>query len=381
MNKKYLKNRQHRTKIYEIPEKEGKPMLSIRFERTAAPKQLPEPENPLKFGTIFTDHMFIMNYETGKGWHDARIVPYQPVVLEPSAMVFHYGQEMFEGLKAYRADDGRILLFRPEMNARRTNHTNKRLCIPEISEEDFVQAVKELVSVDASWIPTRPGTSLYIRPFIIATDPFLGVRPSDTYQFMIILSPVGAYYPEGLNPVKIWIENDYVRAVRGGIGEAKTGGNYVASMAAQLKAHEEGYSQVLWLDGVERKYIEEVGAMNIFFKIRGTVLTPMLNGSILPGITRDSVITLCKEWGYPVEEKRLTVDEIYEASKNGEMEEVFGTGTAAVISPVGHLRFQDQVLQVQDGGIGELSQRLYDTVTGIQHGRILDTRGWITEVK
>ncbi len=356
-------------------------MLSIRVEKTTNPKPLPEPENPLKFGTIFTDHMFIMNYETGKGWHDPRIVPYQPVVLEPSAMVFHYGQEMFEGLKAYRADDGRILLFRPDMNAKRTNHTNERLCIPKIPEEDFVQAVKELVKVDAAWIPNRKETSLYIRPFIIATDPFLGVRPSDTYLFMIILSPVGAYYPEGLNPVKIWIEDDYVRAVRGGIGEAKTGGNYVASMAAQLKAHEEGYSQVLWLDGVERKYIEEVGAMNIFFKIRGTVLTPMLNGSILPGITRNSVIALCKEWGFPVEERRICVEELYEASKNGDMEEVFGTGTAAVISPVGHLRFQDHVIQIQDGGIGKLSQKLYDTVTGIQLGRIPDTRGWVTEVK
>ncbi len=356
-------------------------MLAIRVEKTINPKPLPEPENPLKFGTIFTDHMFIMNYETGKGWHDPRIVPYQPVVLEPSAMVFHYGQEMFEGLKAYRADDGRILLFRPDMNAKRTNHTNERLCIPKIPEEDFVQAVKELVKIDAAWIPNRKETSLYIRPFIIATDPFLGVRPSDTYLFMIILSPVGAYYPEGLNPVKIWIEDDYVRAVRGGIGEAKTGGNYVASMAAQLKAHEEGYSQVLWLDGVERKYIEEVGAMNIFFKIRGTVLTPMLNGSILPGITRNSVIALCKEWGLPVEERRISVEELYEASKNGDMEEVFGTGTAAVISPVGHLRFQDHVIQIQDGGIGELSQKLYDTVTGIQLGRIPDIRGWITEVK
>ena len=304
-------------------------MLDIRIEKTTNPKQLPAADNPLRFGTIFTDHMFIMNYETGKGWHDARIVPYQPVVLDPSAMVFHYGQEMFEGLKAYKAADGRVLLFRPNMNAKRTNHTNSRLCIPKIAEEDFVDAVKAIVKVDEKWIPTKPDTSLYIRPFIIATDPFLGVRPSDTYQFIIILSPVGPYYPEGLDPVKIWIEDDYVRAIRGGIGEAKTGGNYVASMAAQLKAHEEGYSQVLWLDGVERKYIEEVGAMNIFFKINGTVVTPMLNGSILPGITRDSVIALCKEWGIPVEERKVSVDELYEAAKDGSMEEVFGTGTAA----------------------------------------------------
>jgi len=356
-------------------------MLNIRIEKTTTPKALPAQDNPLTFGTIFTDHMFVMNYEKGRGWFDPRVVPYQPISLEPSAMVFHYGQEMFEGLKAYRADDGRALLFRPDMNAKRTNNTNKRLCIPEIPVEDFIQAVQAVVKVDEAWIPNKPGTSLYIRPFIIATDPFLGVRPSDTYLFIIILSPVGAYYPEGLNPVKIWIEDDYVRAVKGGIGEAKTGGNYVASMAAQLKAHDEGYSQVLWLDGVERKYIEEVGAMNIFFKINGKVLTPMLNGSILPGITRNSVISLCKEWGYEVEERRISVDELYEASVNGTLEEVWGTGTAAVISPVGHLRFQDQVMQIKDGGIGELSQKLYDTVTGIQLGKIEDTRGWVVEVK
>ena len=356
-------------------------MLNIRVEKTTTPKALPTKDNPLTFGTIFTDHMFIMNYETGKGWFDPRVVPYQPISLEPSCMVFHYGQEMFEGLKAYKAEDGRTLLFRPDMNAKRTNNTNKRLCIPEIPEEDFIEAVKAVVKVDEAWVPEKPGTSLYIRPFIIATDPFLGVRPSNTYLFMIILSPVGAYYPEGLNPVKIWIEDDYVRAVRGGIGEAKTGGNYVASMAAQLKAHDEGYSQVLWLDGVERKYIEEVGAMNIFFKINGKVLTPMLNGSILPGITRNTTIELCKEWGYEVEERRISVDELYEASVNGTLEEVWGTGTAAVISPVGHLRFQDQVMQIQDGGIGELSQRLYDTVTGIQLGKIADTKGWVVEVK
>ena len=356
-------------------------MLNIRIEKTTTPKALPAQDNPLTFGTIFTDHMFVMNYEKGKGWFDPRVVPYQPISLEPSAMVFHYGQEMFEGFKAYRADDGRALLFRPDMNAKRTNNTNKRLCIPEIPVEDFIQAVQAVVKVDEAWIPNKPGTSLYIRPFIIATDPFLGVRPSDTYMFIIILSPVGAYYPEGLNPVKIWIEDDYVRAVKGGIGEAKTGGNYVASMAAQLKAHDEGYSQVLWLDGVERKYIEEVGAMNIFFKINGKVLTPMLNGSILPGITRNSVIALCKEWGYEVEERRISVDELYEASVNGTLEEVWGTGTAAVISPVGHLRFQDTVMQIKDGGIGELSQKLYDTVTGIQLGKIEDTRGWVVEVK
>lgn len=356
-------------------------MLDIKIEQTKNPKPLPEPENPLVFGTIFTDHMFIMNYEPEKGWHNARIVPYQPVVLDPSAMVFHYGQEMFEGLKAYKTEDGRTLLFRPDKNIERANNTNKRICIPEIKEEDFLQAIQEIVKMDQAWIPTKPGTSLYIRPFIIATDPFLGVRPSNTYQFMIILSPVGAYYPEGLNPVKIWIEDEYVRAVKGGVGEAKIGANYVASLASQVKAHEEGYSQVLWLDGIERKYIEEVGAMNIFFKINGTVVTPMLNGSILPGVTRNSVIELCKEWNIPIEERKISVDELLEAAKAGTLEEVFGTGTAAVISPVGHLRFEDMVIQVKDGGIGTLSQKLYDTITGIQLGELEDTFNWTVEIK
>lgn len=355
-------------------------MLNIKIEKITTPKALPKQDDPLKFGTIFTDHMFIMNYEAGKGWHDARIVPYQPISLYPSAMVFHYGQEMFEGLKAYKTGDGRTLLFRPDKNIERSNRTNRRICIPEIPEEDYLQAIKALVKTDEAWIPTKPGTSLYIRPFIIATDPFLGVRPSDTYLFMIILSPVGAYYPEGLNPVKIWIEDEYVRAVKGGIGEAKTGANYVASMRSQVKAHDEGYSQVLWLDGVERKYVEEVGAMNIFFKINGTVVTPVLNGSILPGVTRDSVIQLCKSWNIPVEERRISIDEIFEAHKNGTLEEVFGSGTAAVISPVGQLRWESSIMQVKDGGIGEYSQKLYDTITGIQLGKAEDTFDWTVEV-
>lgn len=355
-------------------------MLNIRYEKTKNPKPIPDEDNPLTFGTIFTDHMFVMNYETKKGWFDPRIVPYQKISLEPSAMVFHYGQEMFEGLKAYKTENGKTLLFRPDKNIERANRTNRRICIPEIEEEDFLQAIKAVVKMDEAWIPTKPETSLYIRPFIIATDEFLGVRPSDTYLFMVILSPVGAYYPEGLNPVKIWIEDEYVRAVRGGIGEAKTGGNYVASLAAQMKAHEEGYSQVLWLDGVERKYVEEVGAMNIFFKINETVVTPKLNGSILPGVTRDSVLHLLRLWGLPVEERKVSVDELLQAAKNGDLEEVWGTGTAAVISPVGHLRFEDTVIQIQDGGIGEISQKLYDTVTGIQLGQIEDTFDWTVEV-
>ena len=355
-------------------------MLNIRIEKTTTPKEKPAKDNPLTFGTIFTDHMFVMNYEAGKGWFDPRIVPYGKLELEPSAMVFHYAQEMFEGLKAYRADDGRALLFRPDMNAKRANETNDRLCIPPIPEEDFVQAIKELVKLEEGWIPSAEGTSLYIRPFIIATDEFLGVRPSNTYLFIIILSPVGAYYPEGLNPVKIWIEDEYVRAVKGGVGYAKTGGNYAASLAAQVKAHEEGYSQVLWLDGVERKYIEEVGAMNIFFKINGKVVTPKLNGSILPGITRNSVIELLKQWGVMVEERKISVDELLDAATSGALEEVFGTGTAAVISPVGHLRFEDNVIQIGDGGRGEISQKLYDNIVGIQLGKLPDINNWTVTV-
>lgn len=350
-------------------------MLNISINRTNTPKEKPDYSN-LGFGKIFTDHMFVMNYTEGKGWYDARIVPYGKISLDPSAMVFHYGQEMFEGMKAYYGVDGKIRLFRPDMNAKRANASNERLCIPEIPEEDFVQAVSELVKVDADWIPKNEGTSLYIRPFVIATDEFLGVAPSKNYLFIIILSPSGAYYASGLNPVGIWIEDDYVRAVKGGIGFAKTGGNYAASLAAQEKAHTDGYSQVLWLDGVERKYIEEVGAMNIFFKINGVVTTPMLNGSILPGITRNSVLAICRHWGLPVEERRISVDELLEAQQNGTLEEVWGTGTAAVISPVGKLRYKDTVMTIGDGGIGELSQKLYDTVTGIQWGKVEDELGW-----
>ena len=354
-------------------------MLDIKIQKTEHPKA--KPEGPLGFGKIFTDHMFIMNYTEGKGWHDARIVPYGDLAFSPASMVFHYGQEMFEGLKAYRGEDGKTYLFRPDMNAKRTNATNDRLCIPQLPEEDFVQAVKAIVKMDEDWVPTEKGTSLYVRPFIIATDPFLGVSPSKTYLFIIILSPSGAYYASGLEPVGIWIEDDYVRAVRGGMGFAKTGGNYAASLAAQVKAHDAGYSQVLWLDGVERKYIEEVGAMNIFFKIDGEIVTPMLNGSILPGITRNSVLHLCKHWGYKVSERKISVDELLEAQKSGKLEEVFGTGTAAVISPVGKLRYKDDVMTIGDGKIGPVSQRLYDTVTGIQLGKLPDEFGWRQEVK
>ena len=356
-------------------------MLDIKYELEKNPKQKPAENDPLTFGTIFTDHMFMMNYEKGKGWFDARIVPYQEISLAPSAMVFHYGQEMFEGLKAYKSVDGRNLMFRPQKNIERANKTNDRICIPRLDPDDFLTALKALIKLEEDWIPKKEGTSLYVRPFIIATDPFLGVRPSHTYLFMIILSPSGLYYPEGLNPVKIWVEDECVRTVKGGIGEAKVGGNYVASILSQVKAHDLGYTQVLWLDGIERKYIEEVGSMNIFFKINNTIITPVLSGSILPGVTRDSAITLCKDWGYTVEERKISIDEVYEAHQAGTLEEIWGTGTAAIISPVGELKWEERVMKVKDGKTGELSQRLYDEVTGMQLGRIQDTRDWIVEVK
>ena len=355
-------------------------MLSIRVERTAHPAQKPAAGQPLGFGKIFTDHMFIMDYTEGVGWHDARIVPFQKITLSPAAMVFHYGQEMFEGLKAYKGVDGKAYLFRPDMNAKRANQSNDRLCIPRIPAEDFVQAVKAVVKVDEDWIPTDPGTSLYVRPVVIATDEFLGVAPSKTYRFMIILSPSGAYYASGLSPVGIWIEDQYVRAVRGGIGFAKTGGNYAASLIAQVKAHDSGYSQVLWLDGVERKYIEEVGAMNVMFKISGTVVTPALTGSILPGVTRKSCIEVLKQAGYPVEERLLSVDELERAMDEGTLEEAWGCGTAAVVSPIGKLAYKDKTFVVNGGAIGPVTQMLYDTLTGIQWGKIADPYGWTKPV-
>jgi len=352
----------------------------INIQKTQNPKEKPDQKN-LGFGQYFTDHMFIMDYSTDKGWYDPRIVPYGPLSMDPSTMVFHYGQAIFEGLKAYRTADGRIFLFRPEMNMKRINNSNARMSIPPIDEEFAVEAVKTLVSLDRDWIPTEPGTSLYIRPFIIATDPYLGVRPSNTYKFIIILSPSGAYYPSGINPVKIMIENEYVRAVRGGTGFAKTPANYAASLKAQEIAHEKGYVQVLWLDGVERKYIEEVGSMNVFFKIGDEIVTPSLDGSILPGITRDSCIHLLKEWGYKVTERHLSVSELFEAHTQGKLAEAFGTGTAAVISPIGELNWDGNVITINDGKIGEVSARLYETITGIQNGTVRDEFGWITEVK
>ncbi len=345
--------------------------MEIKVVKTTVPKTKPASDG-LGFGKHFTDHMFVMDYSVDKGWHDARIIPYGPLSFDPSCMVFHYGQAIFEGLKAYRAADGGVLLYRPFENMKRLNRSNDRLCIPQIDVDFAVEAITKLVLLDQDWIPDGEGTSLYIRPFIIGTDNALGVHPSKTYKFIVILSPVGSYYAGGLAPVKIWVESEYVRAVRGGVGAAKTAGNYAASLKAQEVAESKGYSQVLWLDGVEQKYIEEVGAMNIFFKIDGEVVTPMLNGSILGGITRDSVIEVLRGSGYKVSERKISIDEVHEAYKNGKLEEVFGTGTAAVISPVGELCYNGEKMVINNNEIGAVSQMLYDTITGMQKGAIED---------
>lgn len=354
--------------------------MEITITKTTAPKAKPADESKLGFGKIYTDHMFIMDHDEEKGWHNPRIVPYAPLCLNPAAMVFHYAMESFEGLKAYRLKDGSIQLFRPEKNAQRMINTNKRMCLPTVPEEDFVQAVKALVKTDADWVPHAEGTSLYIRPFVIATEPHLGVRASSTHQFIIICSPVGAYYSTGINPVKIFVEDEYTRACPGGTGFTKCGGNYAASLISQVKAHDLGYEQTLWLDGVEHKYVEEVGSMNCFFKIDGKVYTAPTVGTVLPGVTRMSCIELLKKWGYEVSEDRLAIEDVMKASQDGKLEEVFGTGTAAVISPVGELRYEDKVAYINNGEIGPVTKKLYDTITGIQWGNIPDDMGWTTKL-
>lgn len=357
-------------------------MTELKIDITLASSRKQKPDfNHLEFGKNFTDHMFIVDYTEGQGWHDARIVPYQPLTLDPASMVFHYGQTVFEGLKAYLTKDNDVLLFRPDMNMKRLNRSNDRLCIPKVDEELALSALKQLINVDREWVPTAEGTSLYIRPFIIATEPYLGVSPSKRYKFIIILSPVGAYYKEGINPVKIAVEREYVRATIGGTGNAKTAGNYAGSLKAQEVAEKEGYSQVLWLDGRENKYIEEVGSMNIFFKINGEVVTPILNGSILEGVTRDSILQLLKYWNIPVSERRLSMEDLHQAYKDGQLEEAFGTGTAAVISPVGELAWQGEKMVINNGQTGELAKKLYDTLTGIQLGTEPDPFGWTVKVQ
>ncbi len=355
-------------------------MLDIQVEKTNHPKQKPVDETQLGFGKIFTDHMFMMNYNQEKGWHNARVQPYSPITLDPSALVFHYAQECFEGMKAYRRADGKVQLFRPEKNAQRMLSTHERLCIPPISEQDFVQAVKALVEVDCDWVPHSDGTSLYIRPFTIATEAMLGVKASAEYQFIIIASPSGAYYAEGINPVRIYVEDQYTRAAPGGTGYIKCGGNYAASIIASEKAHKLGFSQVLWLDGVERRYVEEVGSMNIFFKIDGEIYTAPTCGTVLPGITRMSCIELMKSWGLEVHETRLAIEDVMKFAQEGKLEEVFGTGTAAVISPVGELVYENETAIIHNGTIGTLTQKLYDTLTGIQWGKLPDENGWTVPI-
>lgn len=355
--------------------------MEIKFIESQNLKAKPQPGQSLGFGHIFTDYMFVMPYTAGQGWHDPEIRPYAPIELSPAAMCLHYGQTVFEGLKAYRTADGRIQLFRPEENFKRLNQSNERLVIPELPIDMAMEGLMELLKIEKDWVPSKDGESLYIRPFIFACDPFLGVKPGDQYLFMIILSPSGAYYASGLNPVNIYVENKYVRAVRGGMGYAKTGGNYAASLIGQDEAHKQNYAQVLWLDGVEQQYIEEVGAMNIFFVIDGEVVTPALQGSILPGITRKSAIEVCKSKGIKVSERRISIQEIADAYDAGKLDEVFGTGTAAVISPVGHLKWNDKVMEINGNKIGAISQMLYDTMTGIQWGKIEDTFNWTVEVK
>lgn len=354
-------------------------MGKIRFIKTDSPKAKPDQKN-LGFGRHFTDHMFLMNYDEGKGWHDPRIVPYGPFELEPSAMVLHYAQEVFEGMKAYRRADGGVQLFRPTENIRRMNVSCERLCIPQIDEEIFIEALHELIGLDQDWVPSEPDTSLYIRPFVFATEPHVGVHASSSYIFCIITCPVGAYYPEGLNPVKIFVESRDVRAVRGGMGFAKTGGNYAATLRAGDAAIAQGFSQVLWLDGIHRKYIEEVGSMNVMFKIDGEVVTPPLGGSILPGITRSSCLHILKHWGVAVSERPVTVDELFEAAEAGRLEEAFGSGTAAVISPIGNIVYGDKSEVLSGGKIGPLAAKLYDYLTGIQWGRVEDPFGWTVRV-
>ena len=354
-------------------------MVDIKITRASVLKEKPA-SSTLVFGKSMTDHMFIADYDEGQGWHDPRIVPYGPLQIDPAAKVLHYAEEIFEGLKAYRTADGTIQMFRPLDNIARMNKSAERLCLPQIPEELALAGITELVKLERDWVPHEEGTSLYIRPFMIGTDPALGVHSSHHVQYIVIVCPVGAYYPEGLAPVKIYVESEDVRAVKGGTGMAKTGGNYAASLRAGDRAEKQGYSQVLWLDGVHRKYIEEVGSMNVMFKVSGKILTPDLNGSVLDGITRRSCIQLLKDWGYEVEERRISAEELFQAAKDGTLEEAWGTGTAAVVSPIGELAEGDEKAIINHNEIGPVTQKLYDTLTGIQWGRVPDPHGWIMKL-
>jgi branched-chain amino acid aminotransferase len=352
---------------------------AIRITRTTTRKPKPK-DSELGFGQFFTDHMFVVDFQEEKGWYDPRVEPYGPLSLDPATAVLHYGQGLFEGLKAFRGPDGKIRLFRPQKHVERLNRTAERMCIPALDPELVLRSWTTMVDVDRDWVPSMVGTSLYIRPTIIASEPFLGVRPAKEYLYFVILSPVGAYYPEGINPVRIKVIDKYVRAVPGGLGEAKTAANYAASLYAAEEAKHEGFTQVLWLDGVHRRYIEEVGTMNIMLRIGDEVITPPLAGTILAGVTRDSVLTLLREWKVPVAERPITIDEVVQAAHAGTLREVFGTGTAAVISPVGELAYKGERIVVHGGRIGELTQKLYDTIVGVQYGTAPDIHGWTVNV-
>ncbi len=349
--------------------------MEIKFTKAQPLKEKPDPST-LGFGKIFTDHMFMMDWNVETGWQNARIVPFGYLSIHPASTCLHYGSEIFEGLKAYRRADGKVQLFRPIENIRRMNNSAERLCLPQIPEDMALEIYTKFIETEQDWTPSAEGTSLYIRPFMFGNDESLGVHAVHNATFMIIASPVGSYYKEGINPVKIMIESEDVRAVVGGTGEAKCGGNYAASNRAGERAEKKGYSQVLWLDGVERKYIEEVGAMNVMFKINGEVVVPMLTGSILPGITRKSCLEVLRSEGYKVVERRISVDELAKAMEDGTLEEAWGTGTAAVVSPIGELCYKDMKYTVNGGKIGEVTQHLYDTLTGIQWGKIEDKFGW-----
>jgi branched-chain amino acid aminotransferase len=355
--------------------------MEIKVSKSMSIGQKPRPkDSELGFGKYTTDHMFLMDYTRERGWHNARIEPYQALSLDPAAMVLHYNQEVFEGLKAYHLQDGGIGLFRPEKNVDRMNASAQRMVMPEVDPELFLQAIKELVLLDREWIPKSEGTSLYIRPTMIADEPALGVRPSNQYLFYIIAGPVGAYYREGFNPTRIYVSDKYVRAAKGGAGEAKTSGNYGPTLLISQEAVKKGYTQVLWLDAKERKYVEEVGTSNIFFVIEDELVTPPLRGTILPGVTRDSVLQLARHWGLNVSERLISIEEVIEGCKSGSLKEMFATGTAAVISPVGAIGYQGEEFQIADGKTGELSQTFYDEIIGIQYGRKEDPFGWLVRI-
>ena len=353
---------------------------NFEIHKTDKPKEKPD-QNNLGFGKYFSDHMFVMEYSTEKGWHDGKIVPYGPLALEPASAVLHYAIEMFEGMKAYKTKEGRVLLFRPEMNAKRSNITCERLCIPPMDEELYVAAIKALVDFEKDWIPQGGGKALYIRPFIIADEVFVGLRPANHFLFIVFLSPVGSYYAGGLSPTKLLVEDEYIRAAPGGTGYAKVGGNYAGTLIAQKKAIAMGCDQVLWLDGIEKKYVEEIGASNAFFVIDGEVITPPAEGTILKGITRDSSMQLLKKWGYKVSERKISIEEVFNACESGKLDEAFATGTAAVISPVGELTWKDRKIVINGGKIGTLSQKLYDELYKLQSGEIEDHMGWSVEIK